>query len=84
MARLLGATDQVILPHTQIGVDFPVEKLFQPGGKPREAFVPPVYVDLTNATSAKDPILDAGMKICFVLCGRHQRSVGSCTRLRVW
>lgn len=65
MARLAGAaTSGVRLPHTGVGVTFPVEKLFHVNGTPRERFVPPVYVDLSRRGSrpGADPILEAGLR----------------------
>ena len=65
MAGLVGATSQITLPHTRIGVNFPSEKLFHVNGTPREDFVPPVYIDLlkVRSTSAKDVVLDAGLAL---------------------
>ena len=63
MAGLEGATSTITLPHTRIGVTFPTERLFHVDGTPREAFVPPVLVDLANPKHrGDDPILDAGLK----------------------
>jgi carboxyl-terminal processing protease len=64
MARLLGATDGLMLPNTQIMVHFATEKLYHPNGTPRERFVPGVYVNLLKDTAAlgDDPILVTGMK----------------------
>jgi carboxyl-terminal processing protease len=64
MAGLLGATRQITLPNSGIGVSFPAEKLFHVNGTPREDFVPTVPVDLIKSESQKagDPILEAGLK----------------------
>ena len=64
MARLVGATSSVRLPHTGIGVTFPTEKLFHVNGTPREQFVPRVRVDLLSGRSrpADDAILRAGLR----------------------
>jgi carboxyl-terminal processing protease len=64
MARLLGATESVLLPHSGISVHFPAEKLFQVNGKPREAFVPQVYINLLSPSARRkeDPILEAGQE----------------------
>ena len=63
MAGLEGATSTITLPHTRIGVTFPTERLFHVDGTPREAFVPPVLVDLADPKHrGDDPILDAGLK----------------------
>ena len=40
MAHLLGALDELRLPHSGIVVRIPTEKLFHVDGTPREAFVP--------------------------------------------
>lgn len=63
MARLLGATDGVTLPNSRIRVQFPTEKVFHVDGRPREAFVPHVYVDLLRPSAGRsgDPILQAGI-----------------------
>jgi C-terminal processing protease CtpA/Prc len=65
MARLLGATEGITLPHTRISVHFPTEKLFHPNGLPREKFVPRNYVNLikTGAQLGEDPILTTGLGI---------------------
>ena len=64
MAGLLGATHQITLPNSGIGVNVPAEKLFHVNGTPREDFVPTVLVDLLKSENQKagDPILDAGLK----------------------
>ena len=48
MAGLLGATYQVALPHSRIGVNVPAEQLFV-NGTPREKFIPKIAVDLSAA-----------------------------------
>lgn len=65
MAGLVGATSQITLPHTRIGVNFPTEKLSHVNGTPREDFMPPIYIDLLKlrSASAKDVVLDAGLAI---------------------
>jgi carboxyl-terminal processing protease len=62
MARLLGATESVLLPRSGISVHFPAEKLFHVNGLPREAFVPQVYIDMLSPSARRreDPILEAG------------------------
>lgn len=63
MAGLLGATRQITLPNSGIGVSFPAEKLFHVDGDPREDFAPSVLVDLlAPGAASRDPILDAGLK----------------------
>ncbi len=64
MARLVGATSSIKLPHTGIGVTFPTEKLFHVNGTPREDFVPPVYVDLLarERREQEDAIFQVGLR----------------------
>lgn len=64
MARLVGATSTIKLPHTGIGVTFPTEKLFHINGTPREKFVPGVRVNLLRDGSRDkaDPILQIGLR----------------------
>ena len=40
MARLAGALDEITLPHSQVVVRVPTEKLFHVDGTPREAYEP--------------------------------------------
>ena len=65
MAGLIGATSQITLPRTRIGVSFPTEKLFHVNGTPREDFMPPVYVDLLNERNWRgtDRVLETGLGI---------------------
>ncbi len=60
MARLCGGTDEFVMPASKIGVHFPVERLYHVNGTPREAFLPPITVDLSRAP-AGDAILAAGL-----------------------
>lgn len=53
MAGLLGATSRIDLPHSKIGVNLPVERLFHVNGTPREQFRPTVAV-----TQGSDPETD--------------------------
>ena len=63
MARLMGATSQVTLPNTGIGVSFPTERLFHVNGTPREHFVPSVRVDPSAPEiGSTDPILETGLR----------------------
>jgi carboxyl-terminal processing protease len=64
MAGLAGAVHTITLPHTKIGVSFPVEKLWHVNGTPREDFVPVIIVDLINPKNKEpqDAILDAGLR----------------------
>lgn len=85
MARLLGATEGIVLPHSGIGVHFPTEKLFQVNGKPREAFVPQVYVNLLSPSVRRsaDPILAAGQETLnrAINGNRRQRHRLACQRV---
>ena len=64
MARLVGATSTIKLPHTGIGATFPAEKLFHVNGTPREQFVPSVRVNLLSVENRNqtDPILQTGLR----------------------
>jgi hypothetical protein len=64
MAGLNGGIFSLELPQTKIVVNYPGEKLNHINGTPRENFVPPVFVNLTEGRSSrmKDPILSAGLK----------------------
>ena len=64
MAGLNGAVEGVTLPNTGIGVNFPTERLFHVNGTPREAFTPPVLVNLARRDGpGRDAVLEAGMKV---------------------
>ena len=65
MAGLIGATSQVTLPNTGVGVSFPTEKLFHVNGTPREYFVPGVYVNPSGRRSspAGDAVFEAGLRV---------------------
>ncbi|MEJ0027807.1 MAG: S41 family peptidase [Rhizomicrobium sp.] len=45
MAGLCGATSDVTLPRSGIGIAFPTERLYHLDGTPRETWSPPVFVD---------------------------------------
>ncbi len=62
MAGLLGATYQVQLPNTGIGLNLPAERLYHVNGTPREAFRPDVVVDLAEAPPGEDPVLAAALR----------------------
>lgn len=64
MAGLLGATRQITLPNSGVGVSFPAEKLYHVNGTPREEFVPSVLVDLEKPEhrAARDPLLEKGIE----------------------
>ena len=61
MAGLCGATSDVTLPKSRIGVAFPTERLYHLDDTPRERWVPPVFVD--PATPGDDPILARALEI---------------------
>jgi C-terminal processing protease CtpA/Prc len=69
MARLCGGTGGFVLPNSQIGVHFPVERLYHVNGTPREEFVPPVSVDLTHTVDG-DAILAGGLAELHTLIAR--------------
>lgn len=62
MAQLNGAIYSYKLPNSGIGFVIPAERLFHVNGRPREAFRPPVYVDLQAASAASDPVLQKGLE----------------------
>ncbi|HEX8327895.1 MAG TPA: S41 family peptidase [Hymenobacter sp.] len=63
MAQLNGAIYSYTLPHSAIRFAIPAERIFHVKGQPREAFRPPVYVDLktTNPSAAPDPVLQTAL-----------------------
>jgi C-terminal processing protease CtpA/Prc len=63
MARLCGGTESFELPKTGIPVHLPTYRLYHVNGTPREAFVPPIEVDLTRAPNAGDAILARALKV---------------------
>jgi C-terminal processing protease CtpA/Prc len=66
MAQLNGAIYSYSLPHSGIGFNIPVERLFHVDGRPRETFRPPVYVDPKTApaqAAAADPVLEKALEI---------------------
>ena len=62
MAGLCGATEKFVLPKSQIGVTFPVERLYHLDGTPREQWAPPHLVDLANA-QGDDPVLAKALEL---------------------
>ncbi|MFZ0063679.1 MAG: S41 family peptidase [Pyrinomonadaceae bacterium] len=75
MARLIGATSGIKLPHTEIGVNFPTEKLFHVNGTPRERFVPPVYIDLLKRGNQQgDAVMMRGLAVLRNMLKRPQGS----------
>ena len=75
MARLLGATDSVLLPNSRIHIHYPAEKLFHVNGKPRETFLPTVSIDLLSSAAlrSEDPILQSGIDILNRIMKSRQR-----------
>jgi carboxyl-terminal processing protease len=61
MAGLNGAVFDLELPNTEFGLNYAAERLFHVTGTPREDFIPPVLVSLTDKSSG-DPILEAGIR----------------------
>ena len=61
MARLCGGTESFELPNSGIPVHLPTYRLYHVNGTPREAFVPPVEVDLTRVRPRGDAILDRAL-----------------------
>jgi len=62
MAGLLGATNQIMLPRTGIGVNLPAERLYHINGTAREAFHPSVLVDVTQQFDG-DPFVAAAVTV---------------------
>jgi carboxyl-terminal processing protease len=62
MAGLVGATNQILLPLTKIGINMPAERLYHVNGTPREAFQPSVLVDVTRQFDA-DPFVAAALRV---------------------
>jgi len=62
MARLVGATMQVVLPRTGIGINIPAERLYHVNGTPREEFEPRVLVDVVHAAVDPDPFVEAALE----------------------
>jgi carboxyl-terminal processing protease len=75
MARLNGGIFNLELPNTKIGVTYAGEKLNHINGKPREDFVPPMLVDLTDVRfrRIKDPIFETGSKELYRLMLKVER-----------
>lgn len=61
MAGLNGAVFDLQLPHTKIKLNYAAEKLFHVNGTPREDFVPPVAVKLSDKRK-DDVILKDGIR----------------------
>lgn len=63
MAGLVGATTQIVLPRTGIGINLPYERLFHVNGTPREAYQPTVLVDVAQTAAGRDPFIDAALQV---------------------
>ena len=65
LARLCGATYSYELPNTKIRFSFPVERLYQLNGAPRESFMPRIVIDYIHlpATYGNDPALQEALKL---------------------
>ncbi|HEX8143793.1 MAG TPA: S41 family peptidase [Pyrinomonadaceae bacterium] len=62
MAGLNGAVFDLQLPNTKIKLNYAAEKLFHMNGTPREDFVPPVEVKLSDKRK-DDVILEEGIRV---------------------
>lgn len=63
MAKLLGANGEMVLPHSNIAVRVPVEKLFHVDGTPREAALPCAVAAAARDDAAQDAELDAALAL---------------------
>jgi C-terminal processing protease CtpA/Prc len=63
MAGLVGATFQIMLPRTRIGINVPAERLYHVNGGPREEFQPTVPVDVARAEIGQDPFIAAALRV---------------------
>jgi carboxyl-terminal processing protease len=63
MAGLVGATVQIMLPRTRIGINVPAERLYHVNGTPREQFRPSVAVDVTRVEAGQDPFVVAALRL---------------------
>ena len=62
MTGFLGATNQIVLPRTGIGVNLPAERLYHVNGTAREAFRPSVLVDVSRQFDG-DPFVVAALRV---------------------
>jgi Peptidase family S41 len=67
MAHLLGANGEMVLPHSNIVVRVPTEKLFHIGGTPREAFVPCAVARLGRDSPPQDYELKSAIDLAHKL-----------------
>jgi carboxyl-terminal processing protease len=63
MAGLVGATMRITLPRTGFGINLPSERLYHVDGRPREAFLPAVLVDVARAHPERDPFVEAALEV---------------------
>jgi carboxyl-terminal processing protease len=63
MAGLVGATTRIVLPRTGIGISLPYERLYHVNGTPREAYQPPVVVDVAQVAPGRDPFVETALKV---------------------
>ena len=62
MAGLVGATMNIALPRTGVGINVPAERLYHVNGTPREEFQPAVPVDVARAPPGVDPFIDGALQ----------------------
>jgi C-terminal processing protease CtpA/Prc len=74
MAGLNGAVFDLQLPNTKINLNYAAEKLFHLNGTPREDFVPPIAVKLSDKTTT-DVILSEGIRTLRGIRKRPNKSV---------
>lgn len=74
MAKLLGAMGETVLPHSNIPVRVPVEKLFHVDGTPREAVLPCSVATVGFGIDTPDPELAAALAF---VSGSAQRQEGA-------
>ena len=63
MAKLLGANAETVLPHSNIVVRLPAEKLFHVDGTPREAALPCAVATAARDDVAQDTELEAALAL---------------------
>lgn len=80
MAGLNGAVFDLELPNTRIKLNYAAEKLFHVNGTPREDFVPPVGVKLSDKRT-DDVILGEGLRTLRELVKRRANKSSGRTRL---
>jgi carboxyl-terminal processing protease len=69
MAHLLGATGETVLPHSNIVVRVPAEKLFHIDGTPRERIVPCAVAASGQGSPAPDHELGSAIELALKLSG---------------